>query len=57
VRPGSVDAMPAKMDAHTQFFLRSNPGYLEGHELVCVARIAPDNFTNGLLRVLNAEDL
>ncbi len=55
VRPGSVDAMPAKMDAHTQFFLRSNPGYLEGHELVCVARIAPDNFTNGLLRVLSSE--
>lgn len=55
VRPESIDALPAKMDAHTQFFLRSNPGYLEGHELVCVARIAPDNFTNGLLRVLSSE--
>lgn len=54
VRPESIDAIPAKMDAHTRFFLSSNPGYLEGHELVCIARIAPDNFTNGLKRVLRA---
>jgi len=56
VRPKSIDAVPAKMDAHTQFFLRSNPGYLDGHELVCIARIAPDNFTNGLKRVLRATE-
>jgi hypothetical protein len=55
VRPESIDAVPAKLDAHTRFFLRSNPGYLEGHELVCIARIAPDNFTNGLKRVLGSE--
>ena len=55
VRPESIDAVPAKMDAHTRFFLNSNPGYLEGHELVCIARIAPDNFTNGLKRVLGSE--
>lgn len=55
VRPESIDAVPAKMDAHTRFFLSSNPGYLEGHELVCIARIAPDNFTNGLKRVLGSE--
>ena len=55
VRPESIDAMPAKMDAHTRFFLNSNPGYLEGHELVCIARIAPDNFTNGLRRLVASE--
>lgn len=54
VRLESIDAIPPKVDAHTQFFLRSNPGYLQGHELVCVARIAPDNFTEGLKRVLRA---
>jgi hypothetical protein len=56
VRPESIDAVPAKMDAHTRFFLNSNPGYLEGHELVCIARIVPDNFTNGLIRVLGTTE-
>lgn len=46
LKPESIDAMPVKMDAHTQFFLRSNPGYLRGDELVCVARIAPGNATS-----------
>jgi hypothetical protein len=56
VRPESIDAVPAKLDEHTRFFLRSNPGYLEGHELVCIARISPDNFTDGLKRVLGATE-
>lgn len=55
VRPESIDAMPAKMDEHTQFFLHSNPGYLKGHELVCIARIVPDNFTSRLKRVLGSD--
>lgn len=53
--PDSIDAIPTKMDEYTQFFLRSNPGYLDGHELVCVARIAPDNFALALQRLLNAK--
>lgn len=37
VRPESIDAVPAKVDAHTRFFLSRNPGYLEGHEMnLCV---------------------
>ncbi len=56
LRPESVDAIPIKVDAHTQFFLHSNPGYLDGHELVCIARVSPDNFTSGLKRVLSAEE-
>lgn len=52
LRPGSIDALPAKRDAHTQFFLHRNPGYLDGNELVCVARVAPDNFTPALQRLL-----
>ena len=57
LRPGSIDAIPQKLDAHTQFFLEKNPGFLEGHELVCVARISPDNFTNALKRLLSPEVL
>jgi hypothetical protein len=45
LKPESIDAVPLKMDAHTQFFLQRNPGYLRGNELVCVARVAPDNAT------------
>src|SRR5262249_51793983 len=50
--PESIDAIPTKMDDHTQFFLHSNPGYLDGHELVCVGRVDPDNFTPALQRLL-----
>ncbi len=57
LRPGSIDAIPQKHDVHTQFFLEKNPGYLDGHELVCVARISPDNFTNALKRLLSPEIL
>jgi hypothetical protein len=57
LKPESVDAIPVKLDAHTQFFLRCNPGYLDGHELVCVAKVSPDNFTNALKRLLSFEGL
>jgi hypothetical protein len=53
VRPESIDAAPTHRDKHAAFFLCCNPGYLDGHELVCVARIAPDNFTNGVRRLVN----
>lgn len=55
LRPSSIDAIPVKVDAHTHFFLRSNPGYLSGNELVCVARVSPDNFTNGLKRLISPQ--
>ena len=55
LRPGSVDAFPAREDPHTAFFLRANPGYLAGDELVCVARIAPANFTPQTARLLGLE--
>jgi hypothetical protein len=52
VRPGSVDALPVRLDPHTAFFLRANSGYLEGDELVCAARIEPANYTGRLTRLL-----
>jgi hypothetical protein len=55
VRPEGIDAAPRHPDAHTAFFLRRNPGYLDGHELVCAARIAPENFTSTARRLLHYE--
>jgi len=55
VRSESIDAIPVKVDAHTRFFLRSNPGYLDGNELVCVARVSPANFTHIARRLLGSE--
>ena len=55
VRSESIDAIPVKVDRHTEFFLRSNPGYLDGNELVCVARVSPANFTHAARRLLSSE--
>jgi hypothetical protein len=55
VKPDGIDAAPAHPDAHATFFLQRNPGYLSGHELVCVARIAPTNFTPGVRRLVENE--
>lgn len=53
VRPDGVDsAPPAKPDAHTAFFLRANPHYLAGDELVCAGHVTPGNFAAPLRRVL-----
>ncbi len=52
LRPGSVDAQPARRDAHAEFFLRANSGYLDGDELVCAARIDPQNYTAQMARLL-----
>jgi len=38
-----------KEHPHVRFFLEKNPRYADGHELVCVAEISPDNM-KGLAR-------
>lgn len=43
--------VPSRPDPHVSFFLASNPGHLAGHELVCLARLAPDNLTAAGLRM------
>lgn len=35
-----------------RFFERINPGHVAGDELVCLARVTPENFTPAALRVL-----
>jgi hypothetical protein len=39
-------------DPAVRFFLDRNPGYVHGDELVCLARLAPDNLTPAAWRVL-----
>jgi hypothetical protein len=55
VRPEGIDSAPRHPDVHTAFFLDRNPGYLDGHELVCVARIVPENFSSTAKRLLHYE--
>lgn len=37
---------------HIAFFLQRNPGYVEGHELVCLAEISPENMRGSARRHL-----
>jgi hypothetical protein len=53
VHPDGPDALPP-VDAVSDFFVRANPGYLRGDELVCVARIEPDNYARTLRRLAAA---
>jgi hypothetical protein len=51
--PQSIDAIPpSEPDPHIQFFLRKNPTYLSGTELVCTGRVANENFALPFKRVL-----
>lgn len=51
--PGSIDAVPPQdPDLHTQFFLKKNPTYLSGTELVCVGSVQVANFAPPLVRLL-----
>jgi len=52
IRPDSVDAVPARNDPHTEYFLHVNSRYLEGDELVCAALIHPTNYTGRTRRLL-----
>lgn len=39
---------------HVAWFHARNPGHAQGDELVCLARVDPDNFTPAALRVLRS---
>ena len=50
--PDTIDARPpAYEDEHVEFFIKKNPTYLSGTELVCVAKICFDNFTDAARRI------
>lgn len=51
--PGSIDAVPPQdPDLHTRFFLKKNPTYLSGTELVCVGVVEVANFAPPLVRLI-----
>jgi hypothetical protein len=46
LRNGVADLTPERLlDPHVAFFVACNPGHAQGDELVCLARVHPDNFT------------
>jgi len=46
-------AIPAhrQRDAHVQFYLKANPGYRSGDELVSIAHVSYENFTRAMSRL------
>jgi hypothetical protein len=44
-------------DPHTEFFLKRNPGYLQGDELVCLTEICPENLTRAGRRMMPTDEL
>lgn len=44
-----------KDDPDIQFFLKANPNFKHGNELVCVAHLSPDNLTKIGLRLLHGQ--
>lgn len=48
------DEQVARRDKHGAFFVDVNPGHANGDELVCCARLTPENFTRAAQRMLDA---
>jgi len=54
LRPGVADIEDRRLaDPHIAFFLKVNPNHAAGDELVCIARLQRDNFTNFLRRLID----
>lgn len=46
LREGVAEVTDERLrDPHVAFYIRANPGHVNGDELVCITRIHPDNFT------------
>ena len=46
LREGVAEVTDERLrDPHIAFYIRANPGHVNGDELVCLTRIHPDNFT------------
>jgi hypothetical protein len=49
----STDAIaPTKPNKDADFFFKKNPDFLLGNEIVCAARVTPENFTEATKRLL-----
>jgi len=45
---------PRKLDPHSRYFLERNPGWSEGHELVCLTELSLENQSPALHRLLRS---
>jgi hypothetical protein len=55
VKPGSPEGqVPPRVDPHVDLFLKKNPNYLLGDELIYVASISPQNFSWAVHRFLSS---
>lgn len=55
LKPSLAEVPPGRLDdPRVRFFLEKNPRYERGEELVCLARIAPENMRSFALRALVA---
>jgi hypothetical protein len=55
LRPGIADLTPRRLeDPHVAFYAAANPGYVEGHELACIAELRPENLTPAGRRMLGS---
>jgi hypothetical protein len=53
-RPADRAGYDRRLNRHVEFFLDSNPGWVAGDELVCLAAISPENLTKSGRRVLRS---
>lgn len=54
LRPALVEIPAERMsDPHVDFFLKRNPGYILGDELVCLTELTPGNLTPAGVRMVN----
>jgi hypothetical protein len=57
LRPESLDAsLPPRNNPHVNFFFKNNPSYLEGTELVCMAKVSHDNFTRVVSKLISISE-
>lgn len=57
LKPESMDAsLPSRKNPHIDFFFKNNPGYLDGTELVSLARVSLDNFTSVVSKLISINE-
>lgn len=52
--PCREDLPERRLDPHAEFFLRTNPGWVQGHELVCLTELSLENQSPALQRLLRS---
>lgn len=57
LKPDSPDAyLPERVNKHVDFFFLKNPTYLDGTELVCMAKVCHQNFTGVVPKLISIHE-